>query len=150
MLATRIRSRIETMPTRQTVVDHRDVPEAVLGQASEGIDTRLVGAEGVRIPSHPFGYGGRLGVAPDGGETDQVTFGEDADRFVTLDDHHGADTLVAHPGRGHRHGLVGLGRQGRSAHHLGHRADHRAVSHRASCRSSVAPRVRAHCPGAYR
>ena len=99
--ATRMRSRIDTMPTRRAAVDDRDVAVAVLGEARERGADLGVGRDVVGVAGHPLGDpAARVGAGR--GESDQVPFGEDADRAGPVDDDDRADALVAHPVRGDR------------------------------------------------
>ena len=121
IIATRMRSRIETMPTSFCrPVDDRDVAVAVLGERRERGARLDVGADRVGVGRHPLRdlRGRRVGAG--GREAEHVAFGEDADRAVVVIDHDdGSDLALAHALRGGGDRLGRLRGDDRRAHEVG-------------------------------
>ena len=92
----------------------------------------------VGILGHPLADLRAARVRARRGEANEVTFGEDPDRALAVDDDHRPDTAIPHTTRRDRERLRRRRRHRRCAHDLRHRAYRRPLRHRASLDSAAA------------
>ena len=88
------------------VVDDRQVPVVVRGQAGPGRVDALVGPEDIGAVGHPEPDRLTVGIAEAGRRPQQVPFGQDADDLVLVGHHDRARLGLLHPGGSGRQRVV--------------------------------------------